>query len=164
MRSVINIILLSLFFIASCSGNKDNVVIIKDFDNEEWSRFEYLNGEIKIDDESEKYDIIMEIKVSDSYPNTYVNHQDDSSLLFNMTIKYPDGSSTRSGNYKYTLKDNDGNWKADKENGYYTFRLPIINEMTFGEEGVYTFKIENKYPKDPLYGVKSIIIECKRSK
>ena len=63
------------------------------------------------------------------------------------------------------LKDEDGNWKADKrEDGCYVFKLPIISEMTFGEDGTYNFKIENKYPKDPLYGVKSITLRCIISK
>jgi hypothetical protein len=62
------------------------------------------------------------------------------------------------------LKDKDGNWKADKKNGYYVFSLPVMNEMTFSEDGVYSFKVENKYPKDPLQGIKSIKIECITSK
>lgn len=160
MKALINILLLSVFLTMSCSNKEPNIVINKDFVNEEWSRFEYLTGEILINEESANFDIIMEVKVTDSYPNVYVSHQDDSSLLFNMTIKYPNGSSSRSMNYKYTLKDNEGNWKADKIDGCYTFLLPIISEMTFGEKGIYTFKIENKYPKDPLSGIKSMTIKC----
>lgn len=164
MKALINIFILSVFLTMSCSNKKSNIVINKDFTNEEWSRFEYLTGEITVDKKSAKYDVVMEVKVSDSYPSLYASHQDDGSLLFNMTIKYPNGSSSRSMNYRYTLKDKEGDWKADKKDGYYIFRLPIISEMTFGEVGTYTFKIENKYPKDPLYGVKNIKLECNHSK
>lgn len=164
MKALINIFILSVFLTMSCSNKKSNIVINKDFTNEEWSRFEYLNGEVEIDKGSEEYDITMEIKVSDTYPNVYVNHQDDSYLPFNMTIKHPDGSVFRSMNYKYDLKDKDGNWKADKNEGYYTFLLPVISGMSFGDAGIYTIKIENKYPKDPLYGIKDVTIKCKHSK
>ena len=106
----------------------------------------------------------MEVSVNEKYPNVYETHQSDCPLLFNLTIKNPDGNGGRSKDYKFMLKDKDGNWKADNKNGYYTFRLPIMSEMTFSEKGVYNFKVENKYPKDPLYGIKSLKIECVTTK
>ena len=106
----------------------------------------------------------MEVTVNDDYPNVYENHQTDAPLLFNLTIKNPDSNGGRSKDFKFTLKDKDGNWKADKKNGYYVFSLPVMNEMTFSEDGVYNFKLENKYPKDPLQGIKSVKIECITSK
>ena len=159
-------ILLALLFttLLSCTSKQDNIVIYRDFNNEEWPRFEYLEGSVNIDRAPVKYDVIMEAIVSDVYPNVYENHREDNSLLFNLTIKNPNNSGARSKDYKFSLKDKDGNWKADKKDGYYTFKLPIISEMTFGEEGTYIFKIENKYPKDPLYGIKSVKLECVSSK
>lgn len=163
MSRLIKCILFSVIFISSCSKKSDNIVISNNFQNEEWPRFEYLNGEMKIDKAPVKYDVIMEIAVSDEYPNIY-NVQDDCSLLFNLTIKNPEDSGSRSRDYRFTLKDKDGNWKADKVDGYYVFRLPIISEMTFSEKGLYNFKLENKYPKDPLYGIKSLSLMCVESK
>lgn len=106
----------------------------------------------------------MEVELNEIFPNAYENHRNDCSLKFNMTIKNPNGNGARSRDYNYNFKDKEGNWKASKKDGYYTFRLPIINEMTLGEEGVYQFKIENKYPKDPLQGIKSLTIKCVTSK
>lgn len=163
MRKIL-ILLFTTFLLVSCSKKNDIVVIEKDFVNEEWSRFEFLNGEIQVEDASSEYDIVMHITVSDIYPNTYENHQDDSSLLFNMTIKNAENGFSRSKDYKFYLKDKDGNWKADKSEGYYTFKLPVIEGINFSDQGAYTFKIENKYPKDPLYGVKSLTLKCIKSK
>lgn len=163
MSRLIKCILFLVIFISSCSKKSDNIVISNNFQNEEWPRFEYLNGEMKIDKAPVKYDVIMEVAVSDAYPNIY-NVQDDCSLLFNLTIKNPEDSGSRSRDYRFTLKDKDGNWKADKVDGYYVFRLPIISEMTFSEKGLYNFKLENKYPKDPLYGIKSLSLMCVESK
>ncbi len=163
MRYILSTIALILM-LSSCSKQQDQVVISKNFTNEEWARFEYLNGEIAIKDTPAKYDIIMEVELSEIFPSAYENHRDDCSLSFNMTIKNPEGNGARSRDYNYNLKDKEGNWKANKKDGYYTFRLPIISEMTLGEEGVYQFKIENKYPKDPLQGIKSLTIKCVTSK
>lgn len=160
MRALYSIVLLLSLFLTSCSSKQDNIVIYKEFKNQEWERFEYLTGDFDINKASQKYDIVMEVAVNDSYPNVYENHQTDAPLLLNLTIKNPDGNGGRSKDFKFTLKDKDGNWKADKKNGCYVFRLPIIGEMSFSDKGTYNFKVENKYPKDPLQGIKSIKIEC----
>lgn len=164
MRIFYSILLLLTLVFSSCSSNQDNIVISKEFPNKEWERFEYLDGNLNVSKTSQKYDIIMEVMVNDDYPNIYETHQSDCPLLFNLTIKNPDDNGSRSKNYRFTLKDNDGNWKADKKDGYYVFRLPIISGITFSEKGTYNFKIENKYPKDPLYGIKSLTVKCINSK
>ena len=156
--------MLSLIF-SSCSKKQDNIVIYKEFQNQEWGRFEYLEGNFEVVNTPKKYDVVMEAVVNESYPSAYEIHQDDCPLLINLTIKNPDNNGARSKDYRFMLKDEDGNWKADKrEDGCYVFKLPIISEMTFGEDGTYNFKMENKYPKDPLYGVKSITLRCIISK
>lgn len=164
MRVLYSIVLLLSLFLSSCSNKQDNIVIYREFGNQEWERFEYLTGNLDVRKTSQKYDVIMEVAVNDSYPNIYENHQSDAPLLFNLTIKNPDSNGGRSKDFRFTLKDKDGNWKADKKNGYYIFRLPVMSEMSFSENGIYSFKVENKYPKDPLQGIKSIKIECVTSK
>lgn len=164
MRVLYSIVLLLSLFLSSCTSKQDNIVIYREFGNQEWERFEYLTGDFNVNKTSQKYDVVMEVTVNDNYPNIYENHQSDAPLLFNLTIKNPDSNGGRSKDFRFTLKDKDGNWKADKKNGYYIFRLPVMSEMSFSENGIYSFKVENKYPKDPLQGIKSIKIECVTSK
>lgn len=164
MRVLYSIVLLLSLFLSSCTSKQDNIVIYREFENQEWERFEYLTGDFNVNKTSQKYDVVMEVTVNDNYPNVYENHQSDAPLLFNLTIKNPDSNGGRSKDFRFTLKDKDGNWKADKKNGYYIFRLPVMSEMSFSENGIYSFKVENKYPKDPLQGIKSIKIECVTSK
>lgn len=164
MRVLYSIVLLLSLFLSSCTSKQDNIVIYREFGNQEWERFEYLTGNLDVRKTSQKYDVVMEVTVNDNYPNVYENHQSDAPLLFNLTIKNPDSNGGRSKDFRFTLKDKDGNWKADKKNGYYIFRLPVMSEMSFSENGIYSFKVENKYPKDPLQGIKSIKIECVTSK
>ena len=163
MRIFSSILLLLSLLVSSCSSKQDNIVIYKEFPNQEWERFEYLQGNFNVNKAS-KYDIIVEVSVDDNYPNIYDTHQSDCPLLFNLTINNPNGNGKRSKDYKLTLKDKDGNWKADKKDGCYVFKLPIIGEMSFNEKGTYDFKLENKYPKDPLQGIKSLTLKCISSK
>ena len=163
MRIFSSILLLLSLLVSSCSSKQDNIVIYKEFPNQEWERFEYLQGNFNVNKAS-KYDIIVEVSVDDNYPNIYDTHQSDCPLLFNLTINNPNGNGKRPKDYKFTLKDKDGNWKADKKDGCYVFKLPIIGEMSFNEKGTYDFKLENKYPKDPLQGIKSLTLKCISSK
>ena len=160
MRFILGLLLAISIGLTSCTNNDHEVVVNKEFTNEEWARFDYLQGEFIVKDAPEKYDVVMEVVVTDVFPNIYKSYQDKGVLSVNMTISNPDGSGKRSRDYNFKLKDKDVNWKSEKINGYYTFKLPIISEMTFTEEGAYRFKIENKYTKDPLYGIKSLTIKC----
>ncbi len=164
MRIVTGILLLFSLLLSSCSSNQDNIVIFREFTNQEWERFDHLEGNFDVNNPSQKYDIVMEVFVNENYPNIYETHQSDCPLLFNLTIKNPDGNGKRSRNYKFMLKDNDGNWKADKKDDYYVFKLPLMAGISLSEKGVYNFKIENKYPKDPLQGIKSVTLKCVNSK
>lgn len=164
MRIVYNIVLLLSLILTSCSNRQDNIVIFKEFNNQEWERFDYLNGEFNVDKPSQKYDIVMEVLVNDDYPNVYKAPSKDCPLLFNLTINNPNGNGKRSNNYRFMLKDTDGNWKADKKDGYYVFKLPLMEKISLNEKGSYNFKIENRYPKDPLQGIKSVTLKCINSK
>ena len=77
MRFASSLLLLSLFMLISCSSNQDNIVITKEFPNNEWERFDYLNGIFTVDKAPAKYDIVMEVIVNEDFPNVYENHQTD---------------------------------------------------------------------------------------
>lgn len=159
MRYFINIIIISLLLFSSCTKvQNNNIIIDKAFQNEEWSRFEFLEGQIEVKKVPAKYDVVMEVVVTDQYPNTYEMHQKDGSFLFNLTV-YNSNGLYRSRDYKYRLKNSEGFWNAEKKNGYYTFHLPVMNELTLDDSDTYKFTIENKYSKDPLQGIKSLTLK-----
>lgn len=158
MRYFINIVIISLFAFSSCSKTQNNTIINKEFPNDEWSRFEFLEGEMEVKNVPAKYDVVMEIVVSDQYPNTYEMHQKDGNFLFNLTVHNSNGIY-RSRDYRFKLKNDEGYWNAEKKNGYYVFQLPVMNELILSDSDIYKFTIENKYPKDPLQGIKSLTLK-----
>ena len=145
----------------SCSEKQNADVLSREFEGEMWHRFDYLTASYNVVKAPMTADLVLDVEVSDVYPNVYPYHEDDSegNLTIVMTIISPDGSQ-RSREYNYRLKDKDGNFKSEKVNGYYHYSLPLINEMNFSTSGEYVFNIENKYTKDPLYGIKSFKINC----
>ena len=142
----------------SCTEKQDSVVLSKDFQGETWGRFDYLEATYNVVKAPMTADVVMDIAVTDVYPNIYPYHEDDDgTFVITLSINAPDGSQ-RSREFTFRLKDRNGNFKSEKTEGYYHFELPLINGMSFSEKGEYHFKVENKYSKDPLYGVKSLRI------
>ena len=145
---------------ASCSKKQEGTVVVRDFQGEMWGRFDYIEAVYKVVKAPITADLVMEIEVSDVYPNIYPYHEDDKGLFtIALSVNAPDGSG-RKREFNFRLKDKEGNFKSEKTDGYYRFELPLINDMSFDEVGEYRFKIENKYSKDPMYGIKRLSINC----
>ena len=149
--------------IGSCSDKQDTIVLSKDFVGEEWGRFDLLKVDYDILKAPATVDVIMELTVSEDFPNVYPFYKNDKDMLFCMLVEFPDGSH-RVRDYKYPLKDRDGNWKSEKTDGYYHFKFMLISELYISESGICKFTVENKYSKDPLYGIKNMTIKCVPSK
>ena len=159
---IIALIVLTLSF-SSCGEKQDCKVLARDFEGEIWNRFDYIEADYNVVKAPMTGDLVMNVCVSDVYPNIYPYHEDDGLFSIVLSLSGPDGSR-RVKDYKFNLKDKDGNFKSEKTDGYYNFELPLINEMYFGEKGSYHFMIESKYPKEPLYGIKSLSINCLQNK
>lgn len=153
-----------LIFIAiamvSCSIKQDSNVISREFQAEQWGRFDFLEADYNVVKAPMMADLVMNLVVSEVYPSLYPYHDKDEEFFsIVLSINAPDGSR-RVREFRFRLKDSNGTFKSEKVDGYYHFELPLINEMSFNEVGNYHFKIENKYTKDPLCGIKSLNISC----
>ena len=158
--NIVIVLIIIAFGMMSCGKKQESSVISRDFDGEIWCRFDFLEADFNVVKAPMTADLVMDIDISEVFPNIYPYHDaDDGLFVITMTINAPDGGR-RSREYKFRLKDSDGNFKSEKINGYYHYELPLINDMSFSEIGVYKFKVENKYPKEPLYGIKSLNINC----
>lgn len=154
------IVIIMVLSIVSCAKKQESAVIMKNFEGEVWGRFDYLEAGFNVVRAPMTADIVMDIDVSDVFPNIYPYHDtDDGIFVITLSINAPDGGR-RSREFRFRLKDDYGNFKSEKVDGYYHFELPLINEMSLNENGEYRFKVENKYPKDPLCGIKCLNINC----
>ena len=159
LKLFIGLIMITLGFV-SCSTKQNPDVLSHEFDGEIWHRFDNLNATYNVVKAPITADLVLEIEVTDIYPDIYQYSSDDEGkFTIEMTIDGPDGSR-RTREYTYHLKDKDGNFKSQKVDGYYRFELPLINEMSFRTKGEYVFNIENKHSKEPLYGIKKLSINC----
>jgi len=153
------LILIALVFL-KCSGiQNEEVVVSKDFVDEQWGRFENVNVSYNVVKAPTTVDVVMEVTVSDDFPNVYSYYKTEGTFAFCMSFEGADGSR-RAREFSFSLKDKDGNWKSEKTDGYYHFQFSLINELNINEIGEYKFNIENKYPKDPLYGIKNMTLKC----
>lgn len=156
------IVVMAVFLSCGSREKQSNTIISKTFVDEQWGRFDYLVSSFKVVEPEYRCDLVLDMTVTDDFPNMY-RHSDDDSFEINMTITAPDGSK-RSRNYSFRLKDDDGIWKSVKIGDVYPFELPLISDFVFFEQGEYLFKVENKYTRDPLQGIRTLKINCVNKK
>lgn len=155
----IAMIMIALGFIACSNKQNEQIVVSKDFPNEQWGRFDNVIASFNAVKVPTVVDVIMEITVSDDFPDVYEYYKSENKFCFCMSYEGADGSH-RAREYSFMLKDNDGNWKSEKIDGFYHFQFSLINELNINEVGENKFNIENKYPRDPLYGIKNLTLKC----
>ena len=144
---------LVLFGMGSCQRNQTgNVLVSREFPTLSWERFDFVENTLVLD-KPVSYDLDLEVVFDNSYTYNY----------FSVVFAVFDSSNEplRAKEYKFTLKDRDGQWKSEMEDGQYRFRFPINSELTLNEPGAYTFQLENHMPITPLVGIKHISIISK---
>lgn len=156
--STVALIVVALVF-ASCSRRNEQVVISKSFADGQWGRFDNIVASFNVVKAPAIVDVIMEVTVSEDFPNIYRYSDSENRLDFCMVFEGADGSR-RAREYSFALKDKDGNWKSQKTDGLYFFQFPLMSELNINEIGEYKFNIENKYPRDPLYGIRNLTLKC----
>lgn len=138
----------AFFFLTSCSGPQNKEIVERNFYNNTWNRFDYINSEFEVKNISDVYQLVMDVKLTDEYPDEYVQ--------FNLSVFYPNDGGYRSNNFRYRVKDVNGKWNTEQVDGFYNFEFTINSKLEFGDKGVYKFMIENKYPKFDLYGINQL--------
>ena len=134
----------------ACQSKDDNgEVLHRDFYETIWERFDYVYNKIEVK-EATTFDLGLSISFTDAYVFDYI------SLVF--TVFDAGGTPYRTRGYKFSVKDAEGQWKSQLIDGCYTFDLPINKALQINDPGSYRFQIENRMPKTPLTGVKSMTL------
>jgi len=141
---------LILFGLSSCHNDPtENVLVSRKFPTSSWERFDYVENVITLN-KPIAYDLELDVLFDDTYTFNYFE------VVF--TVFDRSGNPLRSKNYRFTIKDRQGNWKSEPVEGVYHFRFPLNNELTLSEPDTYTFQIENHMPITPLSGIREISI------
>ena len=144
------VVMVLLLGFCGCTQKKaDKELLRREFYNTIWERFDYVSNEVEVK-ASTTYNLSLQISFTDDFP------YDDFSMIF--TVFDEREMPYRSKEYKFNLKDGEGNWNAEKKDGCYTFTLPINKQLTIVDPGRYKFCIEQKHPITPLVGVKELIL------
>ena len=166
-KNKLDIFIILIIFVlgfVSCSEpqqqKQNDTVVSKVFENEEWDYYP-LEASYMVENAPLVADLVMEVDVTDVFPNVIPHPDDTGELEIDLTVESPEGNR-RTLNRKFPLKDREGNFKAEKVDGCYHYEFSLINDRKFDEKGEYRFKIENKYSKIPLCGIKKLEIKCLR--
>ena len=154
MRKVLFILgVITIVGLSSCKPNKgEKVLVTRSFPTASWERFDYVENVITVT-KPLSYDLELDASFDNSYTFDYF------SMVFTVFDKA--GNPLRSKDYRFILKDREGQWKSELAEGNYHFRFPLNNEISLNEPGTYTFQIENHMPTTPLTGIKTISIISK---
>lgn len=142
--------LLALIGLSSCwKGDTDKVLMDRDFPTASWERFDFVQRTIVLD-KPVTYDLDLDVWFDDNYAFNYF------SAVF--TVFDSEGNPLRARDYRFTIKDRNGAWKSQVEDGAYHFRFPINSELSLNEPGTYVLQFENHMPITPLYGIRKLSI------
>ncbi len=152
MKRILLLIILPVVFITSC----DDAVVFKQYnkmENLNWNRFDYQVFEVDVE-KDELLDFYLAFRHHTDFPFD--------KLWVNVTFYTPDGA-TRSRDYDFDLKDENGKWLADGLGDLWDIDFPIRKEMQFNKSGICKVRIENIHSKYDMPGVIEIGLIVKKS-
>lgn len=134
-----------LAVLSSSCGKKTVFEQVNLFEDKQWNRFDYQLFEVPAA-KDELLDFYLVFGHNNNFPHDR--------LWVNITIYTPDGAS-RSLDYHFDLKDEQGNWiGGTKEEKQFIFL--IRKGMKILKEGVVKVRIEQLHPDYDLQGVRSV--------
>lgn len=148
MRSVFIksfLIVLLLPGITSCSP-KEIFFNYFSFANAEWNRDDPAVFNLKIEDNSQPYDLSIELRHKGDYPF--------SNIWLVVDCRLPDGNS-RKDTIGAELADVKGKWYG-KGLSLYNLSIPYKTSAFFPDTAVYTYSIRQEMQVDPLKGISDI--------
>ena len=139
------IFILMITGIVSCS-HKEIFFEYHSFANTEWNRDEPVVFSVKIEDNSQPYDVSIELRNNDAYPFSNI-------WLF-VDYKTPDGNS-RADTIGADLADVYGKWYG-KGLSLYSLSIPYETAVLFPDTGTYIYSIHQGMRENPLKGISDI--------
>ena len=135
----------AILWIVSCS-HREIFFEYHSFANAEWNRYDPVVFNVKIEDNSQPYDISLSLRNNDAYPFSNI-------WLF-IDYKTPDGNS-RTDTIGAELADVYGKWYG-KGLSLYSLSIPYETSILLPDTGVYVYSIRQGMRENPLKGISDI--------
>jgi len=135
----------AIFGTVSCS-HREVFFEYHSFPNVEWNREDPVVFNVQIEDNSQPYDVSLEIRNSNSYPFSNI-------WLF-VDYKAPNGQS-RADTIGADLANVYGKWYG-KGLSLYNLSIPYENSILFPDKGTYIYSIRQGMRESPLKGISDI--------
>ena len=148
MRKILlisGIFLLTLFGIVSCSHN-EYFFEYHSFSNAEWNRDDTVVFNVNINDNSQPYNVLIELRNNNSYPFSNI-------WLF-INYKMPDGSN-RTDTIGAEVADVYGKWYG-KGLSLYNLSIPYETSIFYPDTGTFTYSFSQGMRENPLKGISDI--------
>lgn len=144
-----------LLFTASCEPNRvfERQVAIA---GHEWAHSQMPEYRVDIPDTTSTYTIFLSIRHQNDYPF--------SNLWLRLHTEYPSGK-TGTLRQQVLLGDNEQHrWRGECLNEVCNVLLPIVEDLSLSEVGMYTFRIEHIMRTNPLPGIMDVGLRVEQAK
>ncbi len=148
------IFIIPLFLIIGC-GNKTVFEKNIKFGNEGWNRFTKLSFDFEINNPDIRYDIFIEVKIKEDYPEQFIP-------LY-LKADYSNGE-TRSDKYSVKIKDNYNRFLKEPKDGLRQYSDCIQKGKKFPKAGKYQYEFEQGTSRLVIKGIEEINFKIMKSK
>jgi len=137
---------------ASCS-HKEIFFHYHSFTNAEWNRDNPAVFNVKIDDNSQPYDLSIELRNNENYPFSNIW----------LIIDYQStGHTNLSDTVGFDLADANGKWYG-KGLSLYNLSIPYKSSILFPDTGTYVYTIKQGMQVNPLKGISDIGLKVSKN-
>lgn len=120
-----------------------------------WNRFNHIELDVPIEDINSSYDLKFRFVHTENYAADHI--------AINFTVYFSNGGM-RSGDYVFTLQDDNLQWTGTKKNNTFTADFPLLSGMRFPDTGISKMRIENKMTKFNMTGIVGAGLVVEKSK
>ena len=143
---------LTFILLLTACGNRTIFREYREMENASWNRFDIQVFEVPVH-QGDVLDFYLFLRHHTHYPYDHLD--------VNVTF-YTPGGETRSADYHFELKDENGKWKADGVGELWDIELPVQQNLKFSKDGMCKVRVENKMTKLETPGIIEIGLIVKK--
>ena len=141
------LLLTGMSVLSGCSDNRTVTDQNKEIDNHNWTYFNKVKFDVKVDDNQAAYNVYMNLRVTGDYKY--------SNIFVLITTVTPE-KKTSVQRYELKLATKEGEWLGKGSGNLYSYQVPFLQDYKFPVKGTYTLYIEQNMRNNPLREVSDV--------